>query len=66
MQQTEQKGTFPFQAGVDGFLHVDCTRVPKQERILSCQADVGVSSETITTVQVATRQKFAKPLKVRQ
>ena len=28
MRQTEQEGTFPFQAGVDNFLDVDCTRIP--------------------------------------
>ena len=27
MQQTEHEGTFPFQAGVDGFLHVGCKRI---------------------------------------
>ena len=60
MQQTEQGGTFSFQAGFDGFLHVDCSRIPEQERTSSCQADVGVNPETTTTVQVAARQEFVK------
>ena len=60
MQQTEQEGTFSFQAGFDGFLCVDCTRIPEQKRTLSCQADLGVNPETTTTVQVAARQEFAK------
>ena len=30
MQQMEQEGTFPFQAGADGFLYVDCMRTPEQ------------------------------------
>ena len=41
MQQTEQEETFPFQAGVDGFLHVDCMGIPEQGETLSIQADVG-------------------------
>ena len=59
MQQTKQEGTFPFQAGIDGFLHIDCMRIPEQERTSSFQADIGVNPET-TTVRVAARQEFAK------
>ena len=29
LQQTEQEITFPFQTGVDGFLHVDCVTIPE-------------------------------------
>ena len=61
MQQTEQKGTFPFRAGVDGFLYIDCIRIPEQEGTLSFQADVGVNPETTdTTVHIAARMKFEK------
>ena len=45
-QKTEQKGTFPLQASIDGFLHVDCTRTLDQEGTFSLQADVGVDNET--------------------
>ena len=62
-QQSEQEGTFSFQAGVDSFLHVDC--ILKQERTISFRADVEVNPE-ITTVQAAARQEFARPLKNRQ
>ena len=37
----EQEGTFPFQTGDDGFLHVHCMRIPEQEGTTSFQADVG-------------------------
>ena len=39
-QQTELKRVFPFQAGVDGFLHVDC--ISEQERTVSLQAGADV------------------------
>ena len=61
MQQAEQGGTFPFQAGVDDFLHVNCMKIPEQEGILSFQAGIRVNPETAdTTLQVAARQEFAK------
>ena len=66
MQSTEQEGTFSFQAGVDGFLHVECTRIPKQEGISSKPADVGLNPETTSTAQVTDRQKFAKLPRGRQ
>ena len=31
MQQMAQEGIFPFQVGVNGFLHVDSFKVPEQE-----------------------------------
>ena len=30
MQQTDPGGTFAFHVDVDGFFHVDCTRIPEQ------------------------------------
>ena len=66
MQQTEQEETFPFQADVDGFLYVDCMRIPKQEETSYFQANVGVNPETTTTVKVAARQEFAKLPRGRQ
>ena len=48
MQQTDDGGTFPFQAGIDGPFHVDWTRIPEQGGHLSFQADVGVNHETAT------------------
>ena len=45
-QQTAQKGTSPFQADVDGFFHVDCTRILDQEGTVLLQADVGVKPQT--------------------
>ena len=66
-QQTEQEGTFPFQAYVDGFLHVNCTKIPEEEGTISSQADVGVKPETTTTTaQVAACKEFARPPKNRQ
>lgn len=58
--QTEQEGTFPFQADVDGFLSVDCTRILDQKANLRSQADVGVKSKKATTAQVAAHQEFAR------
>ena len=66
MQQTEQKGTFLFQADFDGVLHVDCTRIPEQEGASSFQANVGENPEKPTTVQVAAHQEFARLMKIRQ
>ena len=43
IQQAEQEGSFPFQAVVDSFLRVDCTRIPEQEANLPSQADAGLS-----------------------
>ena len=40
-QRTEQKGTLPFEADVDCFLHVDYT-IPKREETISLQADVAI------------------------
>ena len=46
-QQTAQKGTSPFQAYyVDGFLHVDCTRILDPEGTVLLEADVGVKPQT--------------------
>ena len=59
----EQEEMFLFQVGVDRFLHVDC--ISEQEGTISFQADVGVNPE-IPTVQLATRQEFARPPKNRQ
>ena len=68
IQQTELDGTFPFfQAGVDGFLRVDCTRIPEQRaNLLSHQADVGANHETTTRVQLAACQEFVKVPRGRQ
>ena len=57
--QTEQEGTFPFQAGVNGFLHIDCMRIPKKKGTSYFQADVGVNPEA-RTPQIVTRQEFAR------
>ena len=65
-QQTEREGTFPFHSGIDGFLCVDCTRIPEQGGNLPSQADVGVKPETTTTAQVTARQEFARPPKNRR
>ena len=65
MQRTEQEESFPFQAGVDDVLHVDCMRIPEQEGTPFFQADVGVNPET-TTVQVAARHEFTRLPKSRQ
>ena len=46
IQQTDQGGTFPFQADIDGFLHADCTRISKKGGGFSFQIDIGVNSET--------------------
>ena len=54
-----QGETFPFQADVDSFLHVDCTRIPKQGGTLSFQTDVGMNPD-ITIPQVTVCQEFAK------
>ena len=59
MQQRDQGENFSFQADIDGFLHVDCTRIPEQGGTFSFQADVGVNPET-TTPQVTARQEFAR------
>jgi hypothetical protein len=59
-QETKQEGAFPFQAGVGGFLCVGCTKILEQRVALSSQSDVGRYPETTTTVQVASRKKFAK------
>ena len=60
MQITKQKGNFPLQATVDGFLHVSCTS-PEQGTTFLLQADVGVDAETTTTkAQVAAREEFAR------
>ena len=64
-QTTEREGIFPFQASVDGFLHVDCTRSPDQEGTNLLQADVVVKPEA-TTAQAAAREDFARPPKNRQ
>ena len=66
MQQTGKEGTFPFQVYFDSFLRLDCKRMPEQEITSSCQADVGINLEIITTVQVAARQEFAKLPMVRK
>ena len=55
MQQTDQRGIFPFQVDIDCFLHIDCTRIPEQGGALSFHADVEVNPET-TTPQVTARQ----------
>ena len=65
-QQTDQEVTFPLQAGVDGFLRVDSTRIPKQGVNLPSQADIEVKPETTTTAQVAAFQEFARTPKNRQ
>ena len=51
-QENEQEeGIFPFQADVDGSLHVNCTS-PEQEGTISFQADVVVKlEEKISTAQ---------------
>ena len=54
-----KKGTFPFQAGLDGVLHGDCMRISEHEGTLCFKTDVGVNPET-STVQDAARQEFAK------
>ena len=54
--QTDQGGTFPFQADTKGFLHANCTRILKQRGGFSRQADVGMDPE----VQVTARQEFAR------
>ena len=43
-QKNEQKGTFPLQASIDSFLHVDCTRTLDQEGTNLLQADVEVDN----------------------
>ena len=50
-----QGGSFPFQAGVDGVLHVDCTRIRSRGGTSHFQIDFGVNPET-TTLQVTARQ----------
>ena len=61
LQQTDQRGAFPFQADVDGFLRAGCTRVFKKGEYFSFQVDIRVNLETTeaTTVQVSARQEFA-------
>ena len=59
-QQTEQEETFSFQAGIDGFLCVDSTRILEQGGNLPSQADVGVKPEETNTAQVAARQEFVR------
>ena len=44
-QETEEEGTFPFQANVDGFMHLNCT-IPEQVGTISLQADVGVQPDS--------------------
>ena len=66
MQQMEQEGTFPFQAGVDDVLRVDCTKIPEQGKKLLFQADVGVNLETSTIQVAAARQEFARLSKNRK
>ena len=66
IQQTEQEGTFPFKADVDGLLHVDCTRISEQAGHFPSQADVGSNHETTTIVQAAARQELAGPPSGRQ
>ena len=61
----EKERIFFFQVDVDGFLHVDCMRIPEQEGTPSFQANVGVNPKTIT-VQVAARQEFSKLSRDRQ
>ena len=53
--------TFPSQVGVDGFLHVDYTRIPEQGGTFSVQAYNGVNPGTTDTLeQVNARQEFAR------
>ena len=51
MKQTKQEKNFSFQADVDDFSHVNCTRIPKREGTSFFQADVGINPETTTTVK---------------
>ena len=56
-----QGGTFPFQVGVDDFLHVDRRMIPEQGANFSFEADVGVDPKTTeTTLQVTAREDFAR------
>ena len=67
VSQRRGKEFFLFQASVDGFLHVSCTR-PEQECIL-LQPDVGLDDDkekATNSEQAAAREKFARPSKKRQ
>ena len=55
MKQTKQGGTFPFQADVDGFLHVNCTRIQEQGGTLSFRADVRVNPKATDTISTSHR-----------
>ena len=67
IQQTEQEGTFLFQVGVDGFLHVDRMRISEQEGTLYFQADVEPrDNRKIYAKKVAARQEFTKRAMGRQ
>ena len=65
LQQTDHADTLSFQAGVEGFLNVDCMKISEQEGTISFQADVGVNPGT-ASVQVAARLDFTKLLIGRQ
>ena len=58
-QENEQERTFPFQADVDGSLHVNCTS-PEQEGTTSFEANVGVKPEEKTST--AQKSPFARSL----
>ena len=63
-KQTEQAGTFPFQADVNDSLHVNCTSPEQEAATISLQTDVGVNDETtITTAQAAAHEESARPPK---
>ena len=55
-QSAKREGIFPFQASVDGFLHVSCTS-PKQECILL---------QLTSSQQAAAHEEFARPSKKQQ
>ena len=59
-QQTKQEGTFSFQPDVDGFLRVNCTRIPEQGANLPSQGDVMVRPEEASTAQAVARQECAR------
>ena len=58
-----QGGTFP---RVNGFLPVDCTKIPEQIASFSFQADIEVNPGTTETTRVTARQAFVRLPKSRQ
>ena len=61
-----QKGIFPLQTSVNGFLHVSCIS-PEQETTFFIQADVEVDDEiATTTAQAAACEEFVRSPKNRQ